>query len=406
MNFIETLKFKNKLVFLFLSITIGLFSMGIIGAININIMKRNLDYLYFGSFIPVIELNKILELYHGELTNGIYKAKNSTINKDEFRFIIEDALSQINKNWSSYKSHYKKDDELNYIGYVDEEILKSESYFKELVQYTQNGYDIKKISLRVLEKQIAHIHLTIKKLIKYEIDVAKYERKSFLMTHKSTTLQLSIILSILILTLLFISYLVFKSIQSSHSKLLITTKKLKKVNKKLESVSYTDTLTSLHNRRYFNFIYDKEIKRAKRSRSYITFMMLDIDYFKQYNDTYGHLEGDKALKIVADVLKESLKRPSDFVFRLGGEEFGVILSATDEKNSIKIAQDINKNLKTQKIEHKNSLANQFMTISIGIVCCIADDTLDEERILSRADEMLYEAKDDGRDCFKLTTSLT
>ena len=106
----------------------------------------------------------------------------------------------------------------------------------------------------------------------------------------------------------------FKSIQTTHTKLEITTKKLKRANKKLENVSYTDSLTSLHNRRYFNFIYDKEIKRAKREKNYITFMMLDIDYFKQFNDTYGHIEGDYALKSVAKVLKDILKEKK-FLFQ-------------------------------------------------------------------------------------------
>lgn len=130
-------------------------------------------------------------------------------------------------------------------------------------------------------------------------------------------------LVIVILAVLFISLYVFKSIQKDHTRLEIATKKLKIANKKLENVSYTDSLTTLHNRRYFNLVYERELKRAQRTHSYITFMMLDIDYFKQYNDTYGHLEGDYALKSVAKVLKDTLKRPSDYVFRLGGEEFGV-----------------------------------------------------------------------------------
>jgi len=212
------------------------------------------------------------------------------------------------------------------------------------------------------------------------------------------------VLTLIIFGVLIISYYVFKSIQNDHTKLEITTKKLKRANKKLENVSYTDSLTSLHNRRYFNFVYDRELKRAKRTKSYITFMMLDIDFFKQYNDTYGHIEGDFALKSVSKVLKDSLKRPSDFVFRLGGEEFGVILTDTDESNSARLAREICDAVKAREIKHEASKADEFLTISIGVVCCIADEALNEDVLISRADEMLYKAKDSGRNGYVITTN--
>ncbi len=203
-----------------------------------------------------------------------------------------------------------------------------------------------------------------------------------------------------------ISYSVFKSIQADHTKLELVTKKLKRLNKKLENVSYTDSLTSMHNRRYFNLVYSRELKRARRTHSYITFMMLDIDFFKQYNDTYGHIEGDFALKSVAKVLKDTLQRPSDFVFRLGGEEFGVLLTQTDESNSAKLARSICDAVRDRQIKHEGSKANQYLTISIGVVCCVADDALNDEVLLTRADEMLYEAKDTGRDRYIITSNVS
>ncbi len=206
--------------------------------------------------------------------------------------------------------------------------------------------------------------------------------------------------------ILLVSLYVFLSIQKDHTKLEETTKKLRRANKKLENVSYTDVLTSLHNRRYFNLVYDKELKRAKRAKSYITFMMLDIDFFKQYNDTYGHIEGDYALKSVAKVLKDTLKRPSDFVFRLGGEEFGVLLTQTDESNSAKLARDICDAIRGRELVHESSKVNKFLTMSIGVVCCIADEALNEEILISRADEMLYEAKESGRDRYIITSNVS
>ena len=213
-------------------------------------------------------------------------------------------------------------------------------------------------------------------------------------------------MTLIILAVLVISYQVFRSIQNDNTKLEVATKKLKKANKKLENVSYTDSLTSLHNRRYFNMLYTRELKRAKRTHSYITFMMLDIDFFKQYNDTYGHIEGDYALKSVAKVLKETLKRPSDFVFRLGGEEFGVLLTQTDESDSAKLARDICDAIKAREIKHEASSINEYLTMSIGVVCCIADDALDEDVLISRADETLYRAKETGRDRYIITTDVS
>ena len=195
----------------------------------------------------------------------------------------------------------------------------------------------------------------------------------------------------------------FKSIQNDQTALELTTKKLKRANKRLENASYTDSLTGLYNRRYFNIVYDRELKRAKRTNSYIAFMMLDIDYFKQYNDTYGHIEGDFALKSVAKVLQDTLKRPGDFVFRLGGEEFGILLTDTSESNCKLMANEVCDLIRAREIRHESSKVNQFVTISIGVAGCEADESLNEDALITRADEMLYEAKESGRDRYCMST---
>ena len=319
MQLIEALKLKSKLFFLFLLITLGLVSVGIIGSLNIASMKKNVDSLYFGSLLPVTELNEVLHLYHNGLVTTIYKVRTQEISPTQISGEIESSLLKINQLWSKYETHFKYDKEMQYVEYVASEIIKINSYFHTLAEVSQNNADMKKISLYNLQKNIRHLDLTIQKLIDYEIEVAAYERKNFLAEYKASLFKLSVILGLIIVVVLLISYQVFRSIQNDHTELELTTKKLQRVNKKLENVSYTDSLTSLHNRRYFNMVYEKELQRAKRTHSYMTFMMLDIDFFKQYNDTYGHIEGDYALKSVAKVLKDTLKRPSDFVFRLGGE---------------------------------------------------------------------------------------
>ena len=406
MQFIEALKLKSKLVFLFIFITVGLFFVGIMGTINLSAMKKNLDSLYFGSLVPVTELSTILQTYHGEIANTIYKSKNSEVTPNIAQSQIKTALRTINREWINYESHFKRDSELQYVAYTNKEIKSINIYLNKILLALENGYQLKDIAIPNFEHKIAHIHKVIDKLISYEVSIARYERKKFLEVYNSLIFNVGLILTIVILVVMFISFYVFKSIQNDQTALEIATKKLKLANKKLENVSYTDSLTGLYNRRYFNLIYDRELKRAKRTHSYITFMMLDIDYFKQYNDTYGHIEGDYALKSVAKVLKETLKRPGDFVFRLGGEEFGVLLTETAESNSAVIARKIGDKIRDREIKHEQSSVNEYLTISIGIACCIADEALNEEILMTRADEMLYKSKDSGRDRYSITTDVS
>ena len=406
MQFIEALKLRSKLLFLFLLITIGLIGVGVMGTTYINAMKKNIDSLYFGSLVPVTELNEILQKYHNGLADTVYKASRNEMSSSEIVFNLEDALHDIEKKWKSYMSHFKSEEEMEYVEYTNMELKATNLYFKQILYAVKNGKDLRAVSINTLEKKVEYIHRVLQKLINYEVNVANYERKKFLHTYKSMLLQVGLILTAIILAILTVLFYVFKSIQKDHTQLEIVAKKLKIANKKLENASYTDSLTGLHNRRYFNFIYERELKRAKRNKSYITFMMLDIDYFKQYNDTYGHVEGDFALKSVAKVLKDTLKRPSDYVFRLGGEEFGVLLSDTDESSSAKLAREICDAVRGRELKHENSKAGEFVTISIGVVCCVADDALDDEVLISRADEMLYEAKESGRDRYIITSNVS
>lgn len=406
MNFIEALKLKSKLFFIFIIITLGLLFIGIMGAVNLNSMKKNLDSLYFGSLVPVIELNTILQTYHGNLASSIYKAKNMQITPYGVKSQIKLSINRIEREWKNYESHFKRNGESEYVEYVAAEIKETNRYFYTILEALEDGHEAKNLAMGNIEKKITHIHEVINKLIDYEVEVAKYERKAFLNLYDSILLKVGSILGIVIFSVMITSFYVFNSIQSDQSALEVATKKLKIANKKLENASYTDILTGLHNRRYFNLVYDREIKRAKRNHSHITFMMLDIDFFKQYNDTYGHIEGDAALKSVAKVFKDILKRPSDFVFRLGGEEFGILLTETAESNSALVASNICDAVKAREIKHEGSKVNKFLTVSIGVACCIADEALNEEVLISRADEMLYSAKESGRDRYSITTNVS
>lgn len=166
--------------------------------------------------------------------------------------------------------------------------------------------------------------------------------------------------------------------------------------KEISKLLITDYLTKIHNRRHFNTTFDIELKRSKRDSKNIIFMILDIDYFKQYNDTYGHDAGDKALHEVAQALKYTLKRSHDFVFRLGGEEFGIITSGVDIGGIEVLAKNLRESIEHLEIEHKENKVNEFLTISIGVKVVESTSTLSQKEIYQLADKALYKAKNQGR----------
>jgi len=166
--------------------------------------------------------------------------------------------------------------------------------------------------------------------------------------------------------------------------------------KKVEELLITDALTGIYNRRYFNSMLPKSINRAKRDNKYFSFMIIDIDHFKQYNDTYGHQEGDEALIAVAKSIENSVHRANDLCFRLGGEEFGVIFESLNEKEALKFADSIRADVEKLQIEHKNNSASKYVTISAGLVTIKTNKDIDEDEIYKEADECLYAAKEDGR----------
>lgn len=161
-----------------------------------------------------------------------------------------------------------------------------------------------------------------------------------------------------------------------------------------------DVLTSLYNRRFFNSIMPKEIQRVKRDKNSLVFMMLDVDNFKKYNDTYGHQMGDRALVSVASVLKDVTKRGSDFAFRLGGEEFGILTSSMSLEEAVALGDLINKKLFDLKVEHSKNDASPYLSSSIGLVYYDDGEVDDIDTIMKLSDEMLYEAKENGRNQVK------
>ena len=164
----------------------------------------------------------------------------------------------------------------------------------------------------------------------------------------------------------------------------------------LERLSITDALTELYNRRYFNEVIEEEIMRAKRDDKYFSFLMIDIDHFKQYNDTYGHQSGDMVLKKTAEVFKNYSKRTSDFVFRLGGEEFAILFSGLDEVKSFTYVHELLQKIEDLHIAHRENSASPYVTVSMGLLVQKGESIDMYGELYSKADALLYKAKQNGR----------
>jgi diguanylate cyclase (GGDEF)-like protein/PAS domain S-box-containing protein len=175
-----------------------------------------------------------------------------------------------------------------------------------------------------------------------------------------------------------------------------TEEKLERAQKELEILSYKDGLTGVFNRRMFDTVLEREWLHAQQNKQALSLILLDIDYFKQYNDRYGHIRGDDCLKMISKTLSNAATRSRDFFARYGGEEFVLVLPETDEEAAMKVAERCNQHIFKAQIPHEKSDIGQLVTISIGIGTIIPtknDTALD---FIQKVDKSLYQAKQNGR----------
>ncbi len=167
-------------------------------------------------------------------------------------------------------------------------------------------------------------------------------------------------------------------------------------NKELERLSNLDGLTGVANRRHFETVMAHEWGRALRDAAFLSLIMIDIDYFKKFNDAYGHIEGDACLRKTALALERAVKRVADRVFRYGGEEFAAVLPNTDGKGAMRVAGEMHANVLALKTPHQASAVSDLVTVSIGAASMVPLPGMESTELIARADEALYEAKQEGR----------
>jgi len=368
MKFLSKFKlFKSvtfKLIMLVLIVLFTLVGASLLFNSQIDKLKKQIDDIYFGNFVPVVKLENILDNYRKIISCRTMKYICNF--KKEEEIILDE--------WSYYYKAYKNEKERIVVEDIDKALKET---------FTAN-------KLHKFKKIVKQIDF----LIDYETQMAFKQRKLFVEDYKEMKdyLFLNIVL-ILILAFGMIAYIIYQVVKKDNQ--------LRILNKKYKIDSITDSMTKLYNRKYFDTIFDNMPFIANANSWECAFLMFDIDYFKQYNDTYGHDLGDETLKKVANLLKEYFNQKYEFVFRLGGEEFGVVLFDVDEDTLKNCLEDMNRKIIEMGIEHKGSKILDVVSVSIGAIIYKPNSYVSANKLYKCADDCLYKSKQNGRNQYHI-----
>lgn len=366
-NLMKLQLFKSvtfKLILLVLVVLFSLISASLLFNSQIDRLKKQIDNLYFGNFVPIIKLENIQDNYKKIISCRTLKYICDF--KKEKEIILNE--------WDYYYNSYKNKKERNVINSIDVALKET---FK-----VNKLYKFKKIVKK------------IDFLIDYETQSAYKQRKLFVEDYKTMKDYLFFnILLLLVLTFAIVAYIIYQLVKKDNQ--------LRILNTKYKIDSITDSMTQIYNRKYFDTIFDNMTFIANANKWECAFIMFDIDFFKQYNDTYGHDLGDVALKKVANVLREYFNNKYEFVFRLGGEEFGVILFDIDYDILESCLKEINQKVVDLGIEHKTSEVLDVISISIGAIIYEPNTYISANKLFKRADDSLYKSKHNGRNQYHI-----
>lgn len=353
------MKLNYKLFALPIIVLIALVYISFLFSSEIDKLKAQIDNIYFGNFIPVHKLHIIKEEY-----KNIINDKNS----------FENSKKTILENWEYYNSQYKTEQEREVVNKINRHVKKS--FIKKTDQFYQ------------------YMSTQIDLLIQYEVSSASNQRKIFLEKYDSVQNYLFYNqIFIIVFTAIFVIISVISFTKNYN--------RVEYLMNKYKSDSITDGLTGLYNRKYFDTIMDETTAISYDNDWESVFVMIDIDYFKQFNDTYGHDAGDIALKTVANVLDTLFAKEYDYVFRLGGEEFGIIVFNITKDEVEKRLKSLQNAIAAQKVKHVASKTG-FLTLSMGVVMINKEVySLTRTEIYKLADKKLYQSKEYGRNQYTI-----
>ncbi len=348
-----------KLIILPIVIIISMIVLSFIFSQKIQLLKKEIDLIYFGNFVPNHKLNLIKKDY----LKIIHSGKITSAEK-----------KNILKNWEYYYNQYKTEEEKAVLKKINKQLRYA------LSKNAKSGF------LQTLKE--------IDYLIKHEVDSAYLQRKQFLVKYQKMEdflfySQVTIIVLVLFLTI----YVTYQAIKQN--------KHLAYLNEQYKIEANTDGLTNLYNRKYFDTVFGDLTAISYENNFKSAFVMIDIDFFKQYNDTYGHDAGDIALKKVAYVLDSCLDKDYEYSFRLGGEEFGIIIFNTNLKYVQYTLNNIRHELHKLQIPHTASKTG-VLTLSMGVL--MVDESsykLSTKELYNIADKKLYHSKENGRDQYTI-----
>jgi two-component system chemotaxis family response regulator WspR len=192
------------------------------------------------------------------------------------------------------------------------------------------------------------------------------------------------------------SYMTLLQRDAAYRALRVSQQQLLDTNLVLQRLMNSDGLTGLSNRRHFDEYLELEWRRSLRDQSQLSLLMIDVDYFKSYNDSFGHVEGDEALRKVATAIRDASARPSDLPARYGGEEFVLVLPNTSPGGARLVAEKLRQTVASLKIPHNTPAEGASLTISIGLATMVPQAGSDCRLLISAADRGLYLAKNNGR----------
>jgi diguanylate cyclase (GGDEF)-like protein len=377
--------------------------------------KKSKNKLLIDTISPVIGLNISLGLYDAnrEYLNQIVKQNNDLLN---FDLMDSNGLKLFHFEKSPLSESQKIVDGIHYASQVIKDPITGENVGTVNLFFDDHEYQammqknreitmkIFAISFVMLMIFILFVKREFKFLKKLSEHVLQYDPQinNFTLQKSDRTDEVGVIHNAIISMVAKINgyaALLDDLNQSLSIKVEERTQELQEANLQLKELSLTDSLTHLSNRRSLAIHLQDIWELAKRNHSVVSIIMCDIDHFKQVNDKYGHIVGDMVLKDIANILKESLKRKSDFLARYGGEEFMIVLYEIDIKAAQELCASIQKNLENiDKFEYKEVKLNPI-TMSFGISSSVPDETSEYNDLIKLADTALYQAKESGRNRF-------